>query len=114
GSNTTPAARPVFLYLLNFCGMPLKSVAPERLGREQFVEVLAQFRFVFIEPVLVPAEHLPPGLGNGAGSVSGRCELGEDLMPDAQIVGVAEIVLQALQALDEGGGLFRRVKAGER
>jgi 3-deoxy-D-manno-octulosonic acid (KDO) 8-phosphate synthase len=73
--------------------------------------MLAQFRLAFRQPILVPAEHALAGLGHGACSSGGRREFAEDLPPDAHIIGLAEIVLQALQPFCEEFGFPRRMKS---
>src|SRR5205085_6219220 len=90
-----------------------RSGAPERLGVEQPTQMLAQFRLAMHQPMLVPVQHPLSGLGDRAVAGAGACQPGEDVVPDADVVGLAEIILQPLQSLDEALDRPALIEAGE-
>jgi len=64
------------------------------------IEPLAELSLGLCECLLVPFEQPRAGAGDGPAAAS-AAKLGQNVMGDAHVVGVAEIVLQALQSRHE-------------
>ena len=61
--------------------------------------MFVQLRFALGEPALLRIEHLASWLREDGVRVVGPCQLGDDVVRYPQIIGMAQIVLQFLQAL---------------
>ena len=85
------------------------SAVPERFGGEQAAQIPPGFRLTCDKAAVVPGQDDLAGAGDG-GAVSAARQLGDDVLRGAHVIGIAQIVLQALQPC---GKFFDRLRIVE-